>query len=418
MGKSSTLVTLLITNAIIYSVYSSIAPYLPKEARNKGMPSTIVGAIISIFPIFQMLTSFIVSRYISYIGRVRSILYGCTLASISTFGYSFLPSSSYYGFLVIAVCMRALQGVASGFLGTSILAIIISSYEDKIQQCLGLIRISLGIGTLLGPLGASGIYAIGGFSAIFISYGVLFVALVPVLYFALEANKPFVRRENNVSLFYILVHWETLVYYLVLFGSYVALTFILPTLSLHLASFGVSEDYFGMAFGFMSLCYLLAVIFIVTTKLPKKIVMHAGVIMMIIGNILMGPWGYLYIPHSLVISFAGIMLLSIAMPSCSLTAIPLIIEMSHKRHEVDEKENVSDIVAGFSNSLFAFAEVFSPPLSGFLADSFGFDNAQAMLAGVVVLIYAALCIHDILEKSRIVNNRDLDELKEKLKPEE
>ena len=418
MGKYSTLVALLITNAIGSSVYSSIAPYFPKEARSKGMSSTTVGAIISIFPIFQMLTSFIVSRYISYIGRVRSILYGCTLASIATFGYSFLPSSSYYVFLFIAVCMRALQGVASGFLGTSILAIIISTHEDKIQQCLGLIRISGGIGAMLGPLGASGIYAIGGFSAIFISYGVLFTALLPVLYFALEANKPFERRENNVSLFYILMHWETLVYSLVLLGAFSAVTFILPTLSLHLASFGVSEEYFGMAFGFMSLCYLLGVVSILITKLPKKILMHAGVIMMIIGNILIGPWGYLHIPHSLVISFVGIMVLSIAMPSCSLSTIPLIIEISHKRHEADEKENVSDIVAGFSNSLFSLAEMFSPPLSGLLADSFGFDNTQAILAGVFALIYVTLCVHDILEKSRIVNDRDLAELQEKLKPEE
>ena len=308
--------------------------------------------------------------------------------------------------------------MASGFLNTSILAIVINTYEDKVQQCLGLIRISVALGSMLGPVGASGLYALGGFSAIFVTYGVLFTVLIPILYFVLEAGKPFEKKQNNVSMMYIIMHWETLVYFIVLLGAYFALTFIFPTLALHLDAFGVAEEYFGMAFGFMSLCYLFAIIFIVSTKLPKKYLMHAGVLMMIAGNLLVGPWGYLNLPHSLVLSFVGIMLLAFALPSCSLTTIPLIIELSHKRHEKDEKENVSDVVSGFSNSIFSFAEVFSPPLSGFLAGSVGFDNAQAMLAGAIVLIYILLCIHDILEKTQVGKSEQIAELQEKLNPKE
>ena len=182
MGKTLTFVGLFFANTLAASVYSVVGPYLPNEAKNKGISSTFVGLILVGYPIPAFISSITIGKSISLLGKKRVLLLGCFFEGISTLAYSFLPYSSFNSFLIIGFTFRLFQGLGAGLMNTTMLTIIASDHRNELQKYLGLLQVSTAIGFMVGPLGASVLFSLGGFFMIFFTYGVIFLGMLPFLY--------------------------------------------------------------------------------------------------------------------------------------------------------------------------------------------------------------------------------------------
>ena len=410
MTKTWNLLGLLLANTLGCSVYSIVAPYLPDEAKKKEITSGTVGLMLSGYPVAALFTSFFLGKYIGSIGRTRVILLGCILESISTLAYSSLPSASYTMFMLLGFSLRVVQGVGCGCLATATLAIITSEYRDKLQECLGLMQISFGIGFMLGPLGASALYTLGGFTTIFISYGVIFAAMCPLLYFVFRTDKPAVVRTNGISLLESVQELDISLHVLVLACTTITACFTFPTLSAHLSSFDIPEALFGVMFAIPTVSYIGSTVLVIKSPYSKRTTLVLGMAVLVLCNLVIGPWRYTFLPRSIVWCVIGLVMVGLGVCACGLTAMPIIIELAQARFSNRDKELVSDAMSGLANSVYFVAEIIAPPLSGFLSDNYGFESTQALLAAGLLLLLLGLVARYITEPREKEKGEELTEL--------
>ena len=380
MKKSLNFILLLIANTLATSMYSTVAPYFPKEAAKKGISSALIGVILSCYPITALSSSLLLGKYIGNIGKEKVLLLGCLLESIAVFGFSILPNMSYTIFILSGIILRLMQGLGAGCISVSILAIVSCEYLENIQERLGLVEIAVSLGFLLGPLGASGLYTIGGFHTIFITYGLIFLVILVVLGFIIKKTDKTPVRSEEIPIYAMIKNREIFLYGLTFMGSVTCICFISPTLSLHLAEFQIPESLFGAVFAIPTLSYAATILVIRKLKYAKRNIMIGGYIILIIANLIIGPWNYTYLPHRFYICIIGLVLLGFGLCTCNLIGAPMIIHIAQINFPQHDKEKVSDVASGLITFFTFLPEIYAPPLSGILRDHFGFENTQAILS--------------------------------------
>lgn len=383
MGKCLHLVGLLLVNTLACSVYSIVAPYLPDEAKEKGLSSLVTGLILSGYAITALISSFILGKHISSLGKERVLRIGCFLEAFSTIGFSTLPSLSPILFILLGFTFRLMQGLGAGCISVAILAIFASEYKENLQESLGLLQVTNAVGFLIGPLGSSGLYALGGFSVIFLTYGLIFLTILGLLCFIPHSPERDLSKTGTIPIRKIIKDSEIAMYTLVMFAASTCLCFISPTLSIHLMTFGVKEEFFGAIFAIPTISFAFTIMLIQKATISKQNIISIGVVLLIAGNLLIGPWN---LPHYLPITLLGLIVIGSGLSACNIIAFPMIVELSQKKFEEIDGEVVSDIISGLANTVTFFAEIYAPPLSGYLKDLCGFENTQALVAGVLVIL--------------------------------
>ena len=279
---------LVVVNTICASVYSIVAPYLPTEASSKQIPPSLIGLMLSGYPLTAFISSLILAKNMR-IQKQKILQIGCFLSSISILIYSLLPNTSYSTFLVIGFSFRILQGIGSGFIGTSILGIIANEKTEDFKKYLGIINISDVVGFMLGPLAASVLFALGGFSLIFFVFGLCFVFLQPVIFFFIKTEDGKNEKLNEISFFEIIKHKKIFVGLVVYFAAASSLCFLSPTYALHLKGFDLPVEYFGAIFAIPTFSYVASMIFVFKSSLGKRKIMQIGVFLIGLSNLLIGP---------------------------------------------------------------------------------------------------------------------------------
>ena len=187
-------------------------------------------------------------------------------------------------------------------------------------------------------------------------------------------------------------------------GSITCICFISPTLSLHLASYQVSENLFGVFFAIPTFSYVVTVFIIRKLNCSKRSVMAAGLVILIFGNLMIGPWEYTFLPHRLYMCAFGLVLMGFGLCTCNLTGAPMVIQLAQMRFPEYTKESVSDVASGLVTFMNYLPEIYSPPLSGLLRDRFGFENAQAILALGMAALLVIFIIFTRTSMTRQTNN--------------
>ena len=392
MGKKLTFVGLYIANALGCSIYSVLPPYLPKEAHRKDLSSTMTGLILCGYPVTAFLSSIILSNYIGKIGKKKVLLLGSFAEFISTLGFSFLPVLDQNSFIVFGITMRLLQGLGAGFMGVAIFAIIASEFSDQLQTYLGILQTSNAVGFMAGPFGASLLFSINGFSLIFQVYSVIFFSLIPFVCFAIPSDNKTTEHQNKLGSGDVLKKTKLWAYFISLVMSYTTLCYLSPTYSLHLEDYDVPENLFGIIFGLPTITYALTIGFVTKSKANKGSIMVLGLVVLTLSCFLAGPWEPTGLPKNVFISIGGVFLIGIGLCTVQLTAIPEMIEKAQGIFSEYEKEQISDICSGLASAFAFFAELYAPPLSGFLTDEVGFSNSEAILGGFFVLATAMIWI--------------------------
>ena len=85
------LIALLSVNALTSVVYMMMAPFYPTEMhKNKGVSYTVIGLMFAIFSFACFITSPILGRYLSVLGRRRTLIVALVIDAVSLFFISFV----------------------------------------------------------------------------------------------------------------------------------------------------------------------------------------------------------------------------------------------------------------------------------------------------------------------------------------
>lgn len=374
------LVALLFVQMLATSVYSVIAPFLPPEAEEKGISSSMIGLIFSGYPIAASISSPIFGKYCSKIGRKKLLFVGCFLEASSTLGFSSVVFLDKNWFVVVGLLNRLVQGLGAGAMGTATYAIVSCTYPDRMESVLGLVNTLSALGMMLGPLAGSGLYALGGLVLLFVTYGLFFMACMPLLALMIPKDKPYVKKELNISakeVFKVRGIWMD---GLVVILAISSLSFLNPTLSNHLSGYKVDPSISGILFTVPTFSYALMILMMNYMNISRKILMMVGLGITALADLTIGPWGYMGLPHELWVSILGLVIFGLGLCLCILPALPDMVSEGEAHLTMYDSEQVSDFLSGILNSETFIGEMVGPPLAGVLTDYIGFENAEAVIA--------------------------------------
>jgi MFS family permease len=178
------------TNFVANSAYSSIAPFFPQEAIDKGLPKDVLGYIFSGYSISMVIFSPLLSRILSTYGRKNVLITGLLCESIAMLAFATFDNIEdpiLYGTLCF-LC-RVIEGFGNGCLNSATSSIIVCDYEEHVSKLIGLTQTFTGLGMLAGPLAGAFLYDLGGFKMPFYVTGLWLFLLVFPIYIFLENDQ-------------------------------------------------------------------------------------------------------------------------------------------------------------------------------------------------------------------------------------
>lgn len=219
-GLSSWLFILMCVSALVASCgFALAAPYLPEEARESySCGSVCVGFIFSVQPAFAFIGSPLCSQILKrrLCSRRLMLILSLNVAGLAFVAFAFVmklpkPHENQPPVLFVATAsiIRAVSGLASGAVDTTVFAMIASlcnheqahlvrtqgeestssttTTTSTLGDRMGKLELAYGLGFAVGPAVGAGLYALGGFLLPFLVVGGLTVVLVaPALQVALQ----------------------------------------------------------------------------------------------------------------------------------------------------------------------------------------------------------------------------------------
>jgi len=117
-------------NFLTNSVYSSIAPFFPQEALQKGVSTELFGFIFAVYSFTKTLTSPFIGKLMNSYPRKSIIMSGLFLESIAITGFGFLDLiDDPYVFAILASFCRMIEGIGNAAISTAIYALVTSHYK-------------------------------------------------------------------------------------------------------------------------------------------------------------------------------------------------------------------------------------------------------------------------------------------------
>lgn len=159
------IIWLMLTTLMSSSTFSLLAPFFPEMAeKSKGLSSGLVGMILSSYSITYVITSYLVGRFLSKMGRRRTLYSGIFLQAGCMIGFGILEwLNERTLFIILSFTFRLVLGVASGFICVSCYAMTSIAYPENIQQKISLLEAANGAGLFIGPLLGGLIYQFTSF---------------------------------------------------------------------------------------------------------------------------------------------------------------------------------------------------------------------------------------------------------------
>ena len=138
--RKKVIAILSIVTFIANSAYSSIAPFYPQEAVNKGIPKSFLGLIFSGFSIAMILFAPLFGTMLTKCGRKNVLMLGtlCVSIPIILFGVIIdVEDTATFGILGF-VC-RVFEGFGNGCLNSATSSIISFNYNEDMSNIIGII---------------------------------------------------------------------------------------------------------------------------------------------------------------------------------------------------------------------------------------------------------------------------------------
>lgn len=390
------LLGLLLLNLIINMAISVIAPFYPAEASRRGMSQDIVGFVFAALPLGGFFFSLIFGKYMRYWGRKKLLIIGIFLLIIGFILFAIIDFTENFAiFCSISIIGRMLQG-----LGLSAYASVCYAYlpilykEDELQEKIGYMEASLGIGMMIAPLLGSLLYYLWGYQAPFYVMAGILLICTPWLIRSLPPdNKALMTEKKPLSLRKVLSKRKVLFTYG--FSSFVMMgfAFLDPVFANYLNTFGLNIIEVGVVFSVGTLSYSVCMVVIskYSGSIKRSHLMIVGCVLYIISFIMVGPQSRIGLPKDIWLVCVGMIVLGLG---ATLTVLPIIPEFMALCAEIytDEKEGIGDLCSGMFDSSVLVGSLIGPIISGYLTEAVGFEDSASIFAIILFVYMIIYCL--------------------------
>lgn len=373
-----------------------IAPFFPTEADNKGISSVHIGFIFATYNLVNCLTSPLFGKYLPVLGAKFTCLAGTWVSGGCNLLFGFLPKiSDPSTFLVYCYIIRGIEGAGCAASVTAGMTIIANTFPHRIAKMNGLYEAAAGLGLMLGPPVGGFLYGLGGYQLPFLVLGSLNLLFVVIIIFVLP--RVGVDDTEAGSLMKVLripaVHPALLV---TLVAS-MTISFLDPTLSIHLQKFNLSPALIGVEFLLIGGMYgIFSPIWghYADKWRTTRIMMILGLYSATLSCLFMGPSPLLKLPSSIWIVNIGIATVGFNLSLALLAAFADLYHTAEWFH-LESDLALQGVISGVFNFAYWIGSFIGPSSAGVLLDSVGFEWTSSIFALFnlsVMLVVSFFCL--------------------------
>ena len=396
------------------ATFGFVIPLLPDMVFSRGVSLSILGFILSFYPIGYFIISLFFGKICHHYSKIK-LLYLCQfLLTSSNLIFALLPAvESFTMTIVISILARFIQGIGIGGASSILYSYVPERYPNAIEETYSFLEISTGSGVVIGSIFSGFLYEYTSYIFSFLTMAGIYVIATMIFvrsldheievtrlnevlgygqdlerHFSVQSFDGFFDRTkgDDLSLAMIIKDRNFVLTFLCQCFCCITSTLIQPSFSEHVKSYGGSSQDIGIIFAACDITYASTALFIFKHFLRfgrKKLFLMGGVLASL-GLLIFGPEKYTFLPGGLLTIGLGMMFNGFAQVFFTVPVIPEYIESLEGIF--GKSESVNEMASGLFNAGLAISEFFGPILGGILANTFGVCRGMSIYA-VVLLLY-------------------------------
>ncbi|XP_033727248.1 MFS-type transporter SLC18B1-like [Pecten maximus] len=384
---------------------SLIAPFFPKEAREKDVSNLVSGWIFAAFPLTQFIFAPAFGKLIPIVGLKFMHLSGTFISGGCTilFGAMAYVDVTQGNEIFITMCfiLRFVQALGCCANQTASYSLCAQEFRETVGTIFGMGEVFVGLGFMCGPAIGGVLYGLGGFLLPFAVIGGTII-IITILNFWIVPSDNFVPQESTkkISLVELFKSLNTVVNCLTIMVAAMIWSILDPTLEPHLEEFNLSSELIGLLFLLMASVYAIASPFwgrISDKMKDSRPILVIGCLLSSGGMLLLGPstlLGFQQDDNILWLNIVSLIIIGIADSAAIIPTFDLLFKIAEERG-FDNDINTFSIIAGVWGSMYALGDFLGPALGGFLLDEVGFQSMTSYIS-IVTVVMAAILIVNIL----------------------
>lgn len=393
------------------SFYSIFAPFYPGVAVKKEMSKTQIGLIFGVFQFTLLVLSPIFGKYLEAIGVRFLFVGGLFIASGSEILFGFLdrcPNGNIYFILSMACRVVCALGTSMGLS----YAVVGYYFPNHISTIVALLETCSGLGMMIGPVIGGLLFEIGGFPLPFFFMGGLLAIVFIVAFFIFpDPHSTHRQRRNEATLpiLPLLMIPQFNLTLMMLFCGALSITFIEPSIQLHLQPLNVSSVELGFIFFIPSLLYAIItpVVGVICDKYPKSLPMFMIVSAFIsaFAFSFIGPIPYFKLPLKLPIFISAFFLFGFAFGGLLIPVYSELMQIAGEAGYPVDDLRTHGIISGVFNSVWSLGAMLGPISGGAVVELIGFDMATFLIVCLFIsvgLIYA-ICYMCKIKRTHVLD---------------
>ncbi|XP_071481859.1 MFS-type transporter SLC18B1-like [Diadema antillarum] len=395
-----TFISLAITTLLDQVSFSVLAPFFPREAKNRGVSSLQVGLIFGAFALVNVVFSPIFGKYLPKLGAKFTFVAGIWIVAGCNILFGVCDGlTSPVEFIIFCYVIRSLAAVGTSACVTASMTIVANTFPDHVATTVGLLETFSGFGYMLGPVIGGLLYEVGGrdYKVPFIALGCANLVCVFVNLILLPSTHCPEKQSSSITSFLRIPSvWPV---GLVIFVGSGAFGFLDPTLSLHVEVFTRSATIVGLLFLLAGGCYAISSPiwgYLAEQFKISRLLVILGSIMSAVAFLLMGPSPLLDLPNELWIICVSLFLAGVFV-SASVIASFTDFYLAALKNDLPNDMSTQAVVSGIYNSVYSLGNFVGPSVGGVMMDTYGFDWSVTILAGIQILVAIILALFTLSE---------------------
>ncbi|XP_070538711.1 MFS-type transporter SLC18B1-like [Ptychodera flava] len=403
-----TLVSLSIMKLTSSASYSIIAPFFPKKAASVGASETETGFVFGVYALTMIITAPVFGKFLPRLGSRKMFIGGMAVGGLATIVLGLLDVfDSRAVFISLSFISRIIEALGCSACITASYVIIVNEFPTGVATASGTVELFNGLGFIIGPPLGGALYDAAGYMLPFMVLGGIMLIFTVVNYFLLPIQEKDDSKIETGSLLELLKIPAILITAMATCMGAVALSYMNPTLSLHLAPFNFSLTVVGLFFLLVAVCYAVSAPIWGWVSDRRgvhgiaKIIMTGGLLGACVAYFFVGPCPILGVP-----TYPWSVAVSLAVLGFSLAAIlvPILraVLETTRMHGLEDNMATYGMVSGLFYSMYSLGIFVGPTLSGALTDLYGFGWAtsiNSLMMFLMAIVMCAFTVHTRRKKS-------------------
>ncbi|OMJ68095.1 hypothetical protein SteCoe_34547 [Stentor coeruleus] len=396
------LICILLSTMLINMSIMLVLPFYPIVANERGISELMIGLVFTMTPLLSCIFSIFIGKKIETIGRRNTSCLGLLSMAISLLGMTFITSLDNAGFLALSLISRAFGGLGLACIYISNMSMISLEFPTKLESYISMMEAFGGFGLMMAPIYSTYITEELSFSASFFFISLSLLIFIPICWIFTGSKAKVQEIEEEIKeIAHAKLNKNMIIDLCILIYCYTVLCFLEPSLSLYLASRGVSDYFIGLVFTGLTCCYTMTnFIMAFLSKFFKvyKIVPYSACICTF-GLLSAGPVGEFF--DSVYLSIFGVIITGVGVAIAFVSVLPSII---HEALAIGNcEDSIAEDLSGLVSMGMNMGEITGPIFSGIFALFFNFSGSCFILSFFgIALLFAHLLLKTKGHKNKIL----------------